>query len=157
MKSGSLVPLFVTFAVLCLIAIGLTLWLYYGDGFRASPKADHSVIDLTEQFQEDNERNAEVARRVVKDGGIIDLSIDRFLTGMNRYPKSLEEMQEEPAALLTGERWSGPYVNNPNLLVDPWGRPFQYLSPGLHNPLSYDFWSNGADGLTGTVDDIGNW
>jgi len=157
MKSDSLVPLFVTFAVLCLIAVGLTLWLYYGDSFRASPEPGTVLIDLNQQFQEDNDRNAEVAERVVKAGGIIDLSIDRFVTGMNRYPYSLEEMQEKPVALMDGERWSGPYIINPDLLVDPWGQPFQYLSPGLHNPEGYDFWSNGADGLTGTPDDIGNW
>ncbi|GJM26150.1 MAG: hypothetical protein DHS20C16_25650 [Phycisphaerae bacterium] len=157
MKSGSLVPLFITFAVLCLIAIGLTLWLYFDDGFRTSPEAGNAVIDLNQQFQEDNARNAEVARRVVKSDGVFDLSIERFLAGMKRYPRSLEELQEKPKYLTTGERWSGPYINNPDLLTDPWGNPFQYLSPGLHNPVGYDFWSNGADGLTGTADDVGNW
>ncbi len=157
MKSGSLVPLFITFAALCLIAIGLSLWLYYGDSFRASPQGDNALIDLKQQFDEDNTRNDEVASRVVQSGGIFDLSIERFLTGMNRYPNSLDELKEEPTYLLDGERWSGPYINNPDLLVDPWGQPFQYMAPGLHNPLGYDFWSNGADGLTGTADDVGNW
>ncbi len=157
MKSNSLAPLFITFAVLCLIAIGLTLWLYFGDSFRTAPEANTVSIDLNQQFEEDNKRNAEVAMRVVKDGGIVDLSIDRFVTGMKRYPNSLNELQEMPETMSDSERWSGPYIINPDLLVDPWGKPFQYQSPGLHNPDGYDFWSNGADGLTGTPDDIGNW
>ena len=157
MKSNSLLPLFVTFAVLVLIAVGLMLWLYYGDTFRSSPEPNTAVIDLKQEFQEDNERNTEVAQRVVEAGGIIDLSIERFVTGMNRFPYSLDELQEKPARLAKGERWSGPYIINPNLLVDPWGKPFQYLAPGVHNPDGYDFWSNGADGLTGTPDDVGNW
>jgi general secretion pathway protein G len=42
--------------------------------------------------------------------------------------------------------------------VDPWGRPYLYLSPGEHGEV--DIYSLGADGLTGGEDqalDIGNW
>lgn len=34
-----------------------------------------------------------------------------------------------------------------HLPVDPWGHPYQYLSPGLHGKV--DVWSWGADGQTG--------
>ncbi|MEE4659343.1 MAG: type II secretion system major pseudopilin GspG [Halieaceae bacterium] len=42
--------------------------------------------------------------------------------------------------------------------VDPWGRPYLYLSPGENGP--FDLYSLGADGLSGGDDqnaDLGNW
>jgi len=44
------------------------------------------------------------------------------------------------------------------LANDPWGRPYLYLSPGLHGDM--DVYTLGADGLqggTGKNADIGNW
>lgn len=44
------------------------------------------------------------------------------------------------------------------LPVDPWGRPYFYLSPGEYGEI--DIYSLGADGITGGDDqnaDIGNW
>lgn len=157
MKSGSLIALFIALSFLCLTAIALSLWLYFDDSLRSHTVPSNAVIDLNKQFRENTEQNIEIARRMVKPGGIVALNIDRFCVGMKRYPRSLAEMREEPDTTALGERWSGPYINNPDLLIDPWGKPYQYLSPGIHNPLTYDFWSNGGDGLAGTVDDIGNW
>ena len=42
--------------------------------------------------------------------------------------------------------------------LDPWGRPYLYLSPGEHGEV--DIYSLGADGVAGGEDqnaDIGNW
>ena len=42
--------------------------------------------------------------------------------------------------------------------VDPWGKPYLYLSPGEHGEI--DIYTYGADGLSGGEDqaaDIGNW
>ena len=44
------------------------------------------------------------------------------------------------------------------LPVDPWGRPYLYLSPGEHREV--DIYTLGADGLSGGEDqnaDLGNW
>ncbi len=44
------------------------------------------------------------------------------------------------------------------LPLDPWGRPYLYLSPGDHKNV--DIYSLGADGLSGGEEqsaDIGNW
>jgi len=44
------------------------------------------------------------------------------------------------------------------LANDPWGKPYLYLSPGLHGDM--DVYTLGADGLQGGTDmnaDIGNW
>ncbi|TDG15043.1 type II secretion system protein GspG [Seongchinamella unica] len=46
----------------------------------------------------------------------------------------------------------------PELPLDPWGRPYLYLSPGENGEV--DIYTLGADGLSGGEDqnaDIGNW
>lgn len=46
----------------------------------------------------------------------------------------------------------------PELPIDPWGRPYLYLSPGENSEI--DLYSLGADGLSGGDGqnaDIGNW
>lgn len=43
---------------------------------------------------------------------------------------------------------------------DPWGNVYHYRQPGIHNPDSFDLWSNGADGVVGGEGanaDCGNW
>ncbi|MEO7931883.1 MAG: type II secretion system major pseudopilin GspG [Chthoniobacterales bacterium] len=42
------------------------------------------------------------------------------------------------------------------LPMDPWGQPFQYRNPGVHNTTSYDVYSLGPDKKE-SADDIGNW
>jgi len=44
------------------------------------------------------------------------------------------------------------------LAIDPWGKPYLYLSPGLHG--DFDVYTLGADGVQGGTEknaDIGNW
>lgn len=76
----------------------------------------------------------------------------------SRYPTS-----EQGIAALVTRPSSGPAPTNwksyldrvPN---DPWGKPYQYLNPGVRGEI--DVFSLGADGQTGGagVDaDIGNW
>ncbi len=42
-----------------------------------------------------------------------------------------------------------------SLPVDPWGNPYQLISPGEIGKI--DIFSMGPDGQAGTEDDIGNW
>jgi general secretion pathway protein G len=53
----------------------------------------------------------------------------------------------------------GGYLDN--VPKDPWGFPYNYLSPGLHSKHSgFDLYSLGADGQPEGMDvnaDIGNW
>jgi type II secretory pathway pseudopilin PulG len=46
---------------------------------------------------------------------------------------------------LTGSAWK-----------DPWGNQFRYQCPGVHNPMSFDLYSQGND-KTDAADDITNW
>ena len=38
--------------------------------------------------------------------------------------------------------------------VDPWGKEYIYVQPGVKNPSSYDVYSSGEDKTPGTGDDI---
>ena len=44
---------------------------------------------------------------------------------------------------------------------DPWGKRYNYRSPGIHNTNGVDVWSVGLDGESksggGDIDDINNW
>jgi general secretion pathway protein G len=48
------------------------------------------------------------------------------------------------------DKWSGPYLDK-EIPPDPWGRPYQYSSPGRNGP--YDLFSFGKDGRAGGTGD----
>ena len=75
-----------------------------------------------------------------------------------RYPTAEQGLQ----ALIT-KPTSGPVPNNWKLYLeklpnDPWGRPYQYLNPGIKGEI--DVMSFGADGQSGGEGkdaDVGSW
>ena len=76
------------------------------------------------------------------------------------YPSTdqgLEALIKQPTGEPLAKNWkTGGYIER--LPTDPWGNPYQYLSPGEN--MEVDIWSFGADGRTGGegVDgEIGNW
>ena len=77
-----------------------------------------------------------------------------------RYPTAEQGL----VALVTRPELPPPAPNwKPNgyldrLRSDPWGRPYQYLNPGLKGEI--DVWSFGADGQpggSGADADVGSW
>lgn len=76
------------------------------------------------------------------------LGLFRFDVG--RYPDSTEGLE----ALIREagiDNWSGPYLEKSKVPKDPWGREYEYQSPGQNG--DYDLWSHGADGMVGGEDD----
>ena len=55
------------------------------------------------------------------------------------------------------DNWkTGGYVER--LPADPWGKPYQYLNPGVHDEIDvFSFGADGVPGGTGTDADIGSW
>jgi len=54
--------------------------------------------------------------------------------------------------------WNGPYLPLASALIDPWGQPYGYKTPGDHGEA--DIFSLGSDkaaGGDGEAKDIGNW
>ena len=90
--------------------------------------------------------------------GELENAVDRFYLNMDRYPTAEEGLKVLVEAPAGGDsKWRGPYVKQ--VRKDPWGEPYQFRSPGVHNPTSYDLWSRGsdrADGGEGLAADIGN-
>jgi general secretion pathway protein G len=76
---------------------------------------------------------------------LLGQALDQFRLDTGRYPTTSEGLN----ALMVNpgiENWDGPYLKKavPN---DPWGKPFNYQSPGSHG--DYDLSSYGADGSPG--------
>ena len=76
----------------------------------------------------------------------------------SRYPTTEQGLQA-----LAAKPTSGPIPNNwksyldkvPN---DPWGRPYQYLNPGVRSEIDvFSFGADGQSGGTGVEADIGSW
>ncbi|HEX9145447.1 MAG TPA: type II secretion system major pseudopilin GspG [Candidatus Binatia bacterium] len=77
---------------------------------------------------------------------LLATALDTFRLDVGRYPTSeegLQALRQKPGGL---ERWDGPYLKK-DLPLDPWGKPYNYKSPGDHGP--YDITSYGADGVPG--------
>ena len=77
-----------------------------------------------------------------------------------RYPtteQGLQALIEKPTSGPAANGWkTGGYVEK--MPKDPWGNPYQYLSPGIKGEI--DVFSYGADGQpggTGDDADIGSW
>lgn len=82
----------------------------------------------------------------------------KYRMDLGHYPTTKDGLQAlRTAPLGCGKFWQGPYLETSRELLDPWKNDYRYVSPGGHNPDSYDLWSNGPDGLFGTADDVGNW
>jgi len=56
-----------------------------------------------------------------------------------------------------GKKDGAPWSRGAWLDPYPLGKEFRYRCPGTHNPMSFDLYSPGADGIAGTEDDITNW
>lgn len=77
-----------------------------------------------------------------------------------RYPttdQGLQALINKPTTGPEAKGWkAGGYIDK--LPMDPWGNPYQYLSPGIRGEI--DILSLGADGQPGGSDndaDIGSW
>jgi general secretion pathway protein G len=84
--------------------------------------------------------------------------IELFATALNQYRLDNDDYPatEQGLAALrtlptTGDlprNWRGPYLSRV-VPLDPWGRAYIYLAPGIENPQSYDLYTLGRDGKIG--------
>ena len=77
-----------------------------------------------------------------------------------RYPtteQGLAALVTRPTLAPAPPNWKpGGYLER--LPRDPWGHPYQYLSPGLHGEVDvFSFGADGAPGGEGFDADIGSW
>jgi len=88
----------------------------------------------------------------------LETALTSYKIETNRYPtteQGLRALVAKPATVMPQKAFHR--LISPELMIDSWNHEFQYRIPGIHNPDGYDVWSLGADGVSGTEDDIGNW
>ena len=90
----------------------------------------------------------------------IETSLLNYKLKYSRYPSTSEGLNAlvSPPPMKNG-RTPGQFINVEQL-TDPWGNPYQYLSPGGGGQHEYEIISLGSDGANGgenTGADISNW
>ncbi len=102
-----------------------------------------------------SEAKSETAAVQVKN---LESALELYYLDTGEYPASetgLHALIESPQA---AKGWHGPYLKHDSGLVDPWGRPYVYRVPGIHD--KYDIYSLGRDGAEGGDDenrDVTSW
>jgi general secretion pathway protein G len=93
---------------------------------------------------------------------MIGAALDAYRLDNGRYPttaQGLVVLRTEPTIEPRPRNWRGPYLRR-EVPLDPWGTPYQFVSPGEANPNAYDLLSYGADGQPGgdgENSDIQSW
>jgi general secretion pathway protein G len=84
-------------------------------------------------------------------------ALDLYELDNGMYPateQGLNSLIIKPSSSPVPPNWKGPYIRK--MPMDPWGNPYVYVCPGIHNTGDYDLSSYGADGIE-SADDIVNW
>lgn len=84
-------------------------------------------------------------------------ALDLYRLDTGRYPDSDKGLLALTARPDDEPRWDGPYLQK-SAPTDPWGRNYQYRSPGEHG--DFDLFSFGRDGRPGGTDedaDVVSW
>jgi general secretion pathway protein G len=85
----------------------------------------------------------------------LEIALDAFNRDTGGYPVGNNGLQSLVALPGNASAWRGPYVKTiPN---DPWGNAYVYAYPARNNKTGVDLLSVGADGKSGTGDDINTW
>ncbi len=85
---------------------------------------------------------------------LLSNAVQDYYLDMGVYPERLDQLIENPGH----PRWSGPYLEPPQIPKDPWDEPYHYRYPGQHG--RFDIFSYGANKTPGGDQfeaDIGNW
>ncbi len=95
----------------------------------------------------------------------LDVALEQYYSDNRSYPSG--DITNVKTALWPSDPTSKQYIEfddneiNGDDIVDYWGNPFVYATPGTQNTGSYDLYSDGTDGATasngGDADDINNW
>jgi len=84
-------------------------------------------------------------------------ALDTYRLDVGRYPTTEQGLNALLVRPQNEAKWNGPYLAKA-VPLDPWGKPYNYKSPGEHG--EFDLWSFGKDGQPGGTDeaaDITSW
>lgn len=81
---------------------------------------------------------------------MISSALDAYRLDTGAYPNTAQGLQalQELPTVDTPTNWRGPYLRKA-VPLDPWGRPYVFVSPGEVNTKGFDLLSYGADGKLG--------
>ena len=119
-----------------------------------------SLVGITVFAQVDKARVTTARAKIAQ----LESALEFYRLDNSRYPSTeqgLDSLINKPSIPPEPRSYPmGGYMRSAEGLSDPWGEPFNYESPGQHNPHSFDVWSLGADASPGGTEsdsDIGNW
>jgi general secretion pathway protein G len=105
-------------------------------------------------FNQIGKSNVKIAKAQID---ALEKALDQYRLDVGAYPSTEAGLTALTAKPQTLDRWQGPYLKKP-APADPWGRAYQYKSPGDHG--DYDLFSLGADGQpggSGEAADVTSW
>jgi general secretion pathway protein G len=88
---------------------------------------------------------------------MIGTGLESFKVDTGRYPTTAEGLKALVEAPANCPNWNKEGYLPTGLPSDPWGNPYAYRCPGLHNAAGFDVFSFGPDGNEGGGDDVDNW
>jgi general secretion pathway protein G len=74
-------------------------------------------------------------------------TLDLYRLDVGSYPSQAEGLQALIQKPANQQRWNGPYLSKKDMLIDPWGQPYQYRYPGERG--DYELFTLGADNAVG--------
>lgn len=93
----------------------------------------------------------------------LEQALELYYLDNGMYPtteQGLQALVEKPEIGEIPQHWrEGGYLSKKKVPLDPWGHPYVYISPGVHNK-DFDIYSLGKDGKEGGKGydaDITNW
>lgn len=88
--------------------------------------------------------------------GHLKSALGLYLVDMGRYPSPSEGLDALVKAPVGAANWRGPYVEDGNLPLDPWERPYRYeLSPDGVRARVFTLGADDAAGGEGENADVG--
>jgi general secretion pathway protein G len=88
----------------------------------------------------------------------IAAGLELFRLDAGRYPAPDEGLQALMAQPANVPIWNGPYMGQASGLIDPWGNPYRFKTPGDHGEIDvFSLGSDNAPGGAGEAKDVGNW
>ncbi len=103
-------------------------------------------------FSQVGKSEIQVARAQIES---LEKALDQYRLDMKRYPSPEEGLDALVAKPVQAATWSGPYLKK-SLPNDPWGRPYQYRTPGKTSEFEvFSLGRDGKPGGTGEDADIG--
>ena len=96
--------------------------------------------------------------RAQEDIASIDNAMDLYKLDNGYYPSTdqgIQALVTQPTTDPVPQNWRQYLKQSP---MDPWGRPYQYLNPGVHGDIDvFTYGPTGRPGGTGENAEIGNW